>query len=78
MGGMTLSPSPLAQNPQSNRAAAILLFLHKKWSIIIINYFFILILSVGWQSKDPLAETIAQLKAYTYTSTKGKHTYKYL
>ena len=40
------------------------------------NYklFLILILSVRWQCKDPLADTIAQLKAYTYTSTKGKHT----
>ena len=36
--GMTLPP-PLAQNPQSNRAATILLFIHKKWSIIIISYF---------------------------------------
>ena len=37
-GGMTLPP-PLAQNPQSNRAATILLFIHKIWSIIIISYF---------------------------------------
>ena len=36
--GMTLPPT-LAQNPQSNRAATILLFIHKKWSIIIISYF---------------------------------------
>ena len=44
------------------------------------NYklFFILILSVRWQCKDPLADTIAQLKAYTYISTKGKHTDWYL
>ena len=40
------------------------------------NYklFLILILSVRWQRKDPLADTIAQLKAYTYISTKGKPT----
>ena len=42
----------------------------------IMNYklVFILILSLRWQCKDPSADTIAQLKAYTYTSTKGKHT----
>ena len=38
-GGGHDSPPPLAQNPQSNRAATILLFIHKKWSIIIIGYF---------------------------------------
>ena len=71
--GMTLPP-PLAQNPQSNHAATISLFIHKK--IVNYNYklFLTLILSVRWQCKDPLADTIAQLKAYTYTSTKGKHT----
>ena len=38
-GGMTPPPPPPAQNPQSNRAATMLLFLHKKWSIIITGYF---------------------------------------
>ena len=38
-GGRGHDPPPLAQNPQSNRAATMLLFLHKKWSIIITGYF---------------------------------------
>ena len=71
--GMILPP-PLAQNPQSNRAATILLFIHKKMVNYNYKLFLILILSVRWQCKDPLADTIAQLKAYTYISTKGKHT----
>ena len=74
-GGMTPPPWP-----KTHRAIVQLQYYYFYIKMANYNYklFSILIFSVRWQCKDPLADTIAQLKAYTYISTKGKHTDWYL